>query len=122
MEVRRRVPCSSTASISRVSGAVACVRKCDAMGDIIPPGRSAYFRAPVAAPAAVLPDCWIWPDSCLTLGGLVALPAGEWAPEVSSGFCSGALYANGPGSMQGGGGADATGVPDAAAAGGVVFG
>jgi hypothetical protein len=33
----------------------------------------------------------IWAESALTLGGLVALPAGEWAPDVSSGFCSGAL-------------------------------
>jgi hypothetical protein len=30
-------------------------------------------------------------DSCFTLGGLLALPAGECAPEVSSGFWSGGL-------------------------------
>jgi hypothetical protein len=28
-------------------------------------------------------------DSARTLGGLVALAAGEWAPEVSSGFSAG---------------------------------
>jgi hypothetical protein len=30
-------------------------------------------------------------DSARTLGGLLALPGGEWAPEVSSGFCSGGV-------------------------------
>jgi hypothetical protein len=29
----------------------------------------------------------IFADSAFTLGGLVAVPGGECAPEVSSGFC-----------------------------------
>jgi hypothetical protein len=35
------------------------------------------------------------PDSERTLGGLVAVAAGEWAPEVSSGFCDAGACAAG---------------------------
>jgi hypothetical protein len=48
-------------------------------------GMVGYFPG---AAAPVFP-CVIVPDSCRTLGGLVALAAGECASEVSSGFCSG---------------------------------
>src|SRR6185369_13519413 len=49
-----------------------------------------------------------------TLGAFAAVPLGECAPAVSRGFWSGGLYANGPGSTHGGGGFEATGVPEAA--------
>ena len=49
-------------------------------------------------------------EVCGTLGGDLAVAAGECAPEVSSGFSAGGAYANGPGSLQAGG-AEGTATP-----------
>jgi hypothetical protein len=72
---------------------------------------------PGVLPAQGFLGDWTMPECSFTLGGLAAVPAGECASEVSSGFCSGGLYANGPGSAQGEGGVELTGVPPAAEAG-----
>src|SRR4051812_24516616 len=102
MEIVSRSPCSLTTSTLRVSGARASVstgrrvmrqgyRKCKGQPGGWPSGAGgdAYFFADAAGGAApVLPDVMV-PDSARTLGGLLAVAAGEWAPEVSSGFCSG---------------------------------
>ena len=39
------------------------------------------------------------------LGGLLAVPGGEWAPAASMGLAAGGVYANGPGSGQAAAGA-----------------
>src|SRR5262245_31389542 len=98
METASRSPCSSTTSTLRVSGARASVstgrvmregyRKWEGQPGGWPWGasRRTYFLAvadagPVEGLAGAISACGV-----RTLGGEVALAAGECAPEASSGF------------------------------------